>query len=67
VSLALTSALAFGQTTTLPFDGLSNYLALVTGGYGDRVTGAVTGAYSYGGSGTYTPNVGSPSARRTTA
>ena len=51
----LTSALATAQTTTLPFDGIS-YLSLVEG-YGDRVTGAMSGGFTYSGSGTFTPNV----------
>jgi hypothetical protein len=53
--LALTTALAFGQTTTLPFDAIS-HISLVNG-YGDRVTGATSGGFTYGGSGTFTPNV----------
>jgi len=53
--LALITTLATGQTTTLPFDGVS-YLSLIHG-YGDRVTGASSGGFSYTGTGSFTPNV----------
>jgi hypothetical protein len=52
---SFSSARVFAQSTTLPFDGISNLDLLA--GYGDRVTGAVTGAFTYGGTGSYTPNV----------
>jgi hypothetical protein len=55
VSLVLASALAQSQTTTLPFD-INNPTTLITG-YGDRVTGPLTGGHNYTGTGTFTPNV----------
>ena len=48
------AAPTLGQTTVLTFGGASNQ-TLVS--YGDNVTAATMGGLSYGGSGTYTPNV----------
>lgn len=45
--LAFTSALAAGQTTTLPFDGITQQ-SLINGD-GDRVAGVNSGGYTYSG------------------
>jgi len=56
VTFALAGAVTNAQTTVLPFAGLSTHYPLLQG-YGDRVTGPVTGGFTYGGAGTYTPHV----------
>lgn len=56
VTVPLTGAHAKAQTTVLPFEGLTTHYPLLQG-YGDRVTGPVTGGFTYGGAGTYTPHV----------